>query len=173
MRILKDISGEFSKYWLFRAITLLAIVLTGIFVPLAIDGSRVAGLIGTLIAVEGVVVTIFGIWIAIIFPAYVAGQGKNDGSEAREGARYRALLKSLYRSCFILCAGCICLLAVTFFVSYADFFSGAIFCFCALSLFSLFESLWTAVWVGDVSAASKLNVARKQGVLHRRRQRSE
>lgn len=136
----------------------------------SLDMGKISTFIGVIISIEGVVITIFGIWIAIIFPRlFGIIESGVDAEGVRDNARYRALIESLYRSCFVLCAACFVFFLLSFFDQYASFFSPSIFCFCSYSLLSLFESLWTSVWMGEVASVDRLNGARVSGALRRRR----
>lgn len=157
------------SYSLARGALLVALTIVSLGID-SVDMEKISTLLGVIISIEGVVVTIFGIWIAIIFPRLfgVIELGAKAGG-VRDNVRYRALIESLYRSCFVLCAACIVFFLVSFFNRYATFFFASIFCFCSYSLLSLFESLWTSVWMGEGASVDRLNDARVSGALHRRR----
>jgi len=160
------------SYSVARVLLLFFVVLVAFAVPLVADGGRVMTLLTAIITVAGVVVTVFGIWIAVIFPRLLSRikAGENVSNEA-EGRRYFLLIESLYRSGFVLCASCLVFFLVSFFSDYRTFFHPVIFCFCFFCLFSLFESLWVAIWMGESSSISKINEARLEGVVQRRRRR--
>jgi len=68
-----------------------------------------------LIGFAGLVVTIFGIWIAVIFPVLssllISGKVKQEVSQL---ARYDVLVCALYKSCFSLTAAFFVFLVLSF-----------------------------------------------------------
>ncbi|MFC5441660.1 hypothetical protein [Rhodanobacter ginsenosidimutans] len=157
------------KYSLVRVALLVGLTIVSFAIDY-LDLGKISTFLGVIISVEGVVVTIFGIWIAIIFPRlFGVIQDGEDFRHVRDNDRYNALVESLYRSCFVLCAACFVFFLVSFFDQYASFFFPSVFCFCAYSLFSLYESLWTSVWMGEAASVERLNDARTSGALRRRR----
>lgn len=130
----------------------------------------------SMVGLAGVVVTVFGIWVAVIFPKMLANV---ELSEANAGTndkrRYDVLISSLYRSCFTLCANLFVFIVVSFYVAdlSSRFFTFSVVGFLWLSFFSIVESLWSAVTNGELSAVDSLNKSAGIGLLKRLRGRGK
>lgn len=127
-------------------------------------------LVVALIGASGVVVTVFGIWVAIIFPRFVASLGNGVPAENQNDAhRYKVLIESLYRSAATL-SSCIFILIITsFFHANSNEYKIA-FCFFALSCsLSLCESLFLSISSGELAASDAINNGIMVGVIRRRR----
>jgi hypothetical protein len=142
-------------------------VMAGCVVP-AISVDRMAAVSTALAAFAGVVVTVFGIWVAIIFPKMLAGLESGVKSEGvPERARYRALIESLYRSCFVLCAASLVFLLVSFFGNDSRLFVASFSTFCWLSFSSISSALWVAVMSGEGAVVKGINDGIAAGVRRR------
>lgn len=127
-------------------------------------------LVVSLIGAAGVVVTVFGIWLAVIFPRFVASLGSGiEIGKTEDATRYSVLLKSLYRSATVLCSALFILLILTFFYHASVATSASIFAFCALCCISLFESLFASIANGELAASDAINQGIVMGVVRRRR----
>lgn len=61
--------------------------------------------LGSIVDASGVIVTIFGIWVAIIYPNFVAALSSGKPiNKTPDSERHHRLIKSLYRSSFVLCS---------------------------------------------------------------------
>lgn len=121
-----------------------------------------------LIGFAGLVVTIFGIWIAVIFPVLSGlladGKAKQEVSEL---TRYDTLVRALYRACFALTA-CFLVFLVLSFSSYFDVWvarSSVFFSWLAFS--STAWALWSAVWNGESAVVGGVNVSVRKGLIRR------
>lgn len=165
----RKLFGGFNRRSFVRLATCSAIFWLLLCAPPTIESSKVSGLVSALIAVAGVVVTVFGIWIAVIYPGFVSGLREGAAISSHEGERYRALLSSLYRSGLVLCLSTLCLFLLTFYDTHESFFPLAISSFCAFSVVSIIESLWGAIRSGDSSANDAINRGRVSGSHRNRR----
>lgn len=123
-----------------------------------------------LIGFAGLVVTIFGIWIAVIFPVLssllVDGKAKQEVSQL---ARYDVLVRALYKSCFSLTATFFVFLVLSFFPSELKWVSiNAIF-FSWLVFFSTVLALWSAIWNGEGAVLGGINESIRSGMIRRLR----
>lgn len=125
-----------------------------------------------LIGLAGVVVTIFGIWVAVIFPAAV---GKISSGVSRDKVpqlvKYDSLVVSLYRACFSLSACFFVFLLLSFFGSSGSWVRRFSVFFCWLGFISVVAALWSSLWSGESAVVLKINDAIKSGFLKRSRSR--
>lgn len=159
-----------------KAIELVAAVICLVAGGLAsqISVDRMSAIATALAAFAGVVVTVFGIWVAIIFPRLLAGlEAGAKSQEMPERVRYRALIESLYRSCFVLCASSLVFLLISFFGNDTKFFAKAFSAFCWLSFLSISSSLWKAVVSGDGAVAAGMSDGILTGTRRRIRGRGQ
>ncbi|AVP99300.1 hypothetical protein C7S18_19945 [Ahniella affigens] len=141
--------------------------LLGLLTPVAAS-SRMTGILVALISLSGVTVTVFGIWVAIIFPKLVSeveSGGKTSGDAERQ--KYDALIDSLYSACLTMCAGMIVLMVHAFFRNESQWLLRALGIFCWLSLFSMIRSLWISVMSGEVLLANEVNRGLLAGLTRR------
>lgn len=125
-----------------------------------------------LAAFAGVVVTVFGIWLAVIFPRLMSGLESGVKSEDNpDRDRFNELVKSLYRSCFVLCASFFVLLLISLSGARAGLISLPFSFFAWLCFFSVSSALWSSVANGEVSAVAGINVGILKGVKSRIRGR--
>lgn len=130
----------------------------------------------SMVGLAGVVVTVFGIWVAIIFPRMLSGIESGSADDAsKDKDRYHNLIKSLYRSCLVLCANLFVFITSSIYGSdiKSQFFSSAVVTFLWLSFFSIISSLWGAVFHGELTAVSAINVSEGKGLLKRLRRRGK
>jgi hypothetical protein len=121
-----------------------------------------------LAAFSGVVVTVFGIWVAVIFPRLLTGlESGAKAADLPDRSRYDALIKSLYRSCFVLCASFFVLLLTAFADVRSSFLYIAFAFFAWLCFFSIATSLWSSVANGEVAAVVGINDGILKGVVKR------
>ncbi|MEZ5484581.1 MAG: hypothetical protein R3F01_05415 [Lysobacteraceae bacterium] len=126
--------------------------------------------ITTLVGLAGVVVTVFGIWVAIIFPRVLSGlESGSSMASLPEKSRFDSLISSLYKSCFVMSAAGFVLILVVFYGSDDIYLAMTIVFFCWLSFFSLVSSLWVAVINGEVAAGHGVNVSNRKGTIERTR----
>ncbi|MFA6985225.1 MAG: hypothetical protein WC213_03355 [Arenimonas sp.] len=149
------------------------LIALAIFAGLA--GSRVA--LSTILAVQtalvafaGLVVTIFGIWIAVIFPAIaqVLTSGVPKG-KVPELARYDVLVRALYRSCFSLCSCFFVFLVLSFYSTDGDWLVVFSVFFSWLAFWSIVLALWSAVWTGESAVVNSVNESMRSGLMKRLR----
>jgi hypothetical protein len=149
------------------------------FVLLAISGAILCeskdlpaaiNVLTALVTIAGVVVTVFGIWIALIFPRLLSGYESGVGpSGLPEVARYNALVAALYRSCFALCASGFVFIIVGLYGVPDVLFLRSIAWFTWLVFFSICESMWSAVVSGEVALTVGINKSKKTGLIRRLR----
>lgn len=126
-----------------------------------------------IIGTAGVVITVFGIWIAIIFPRFVSSLGEGvEASKMDDSRRYKVLLVSLYRSALTLSAALVALLLVSFFPFQTKALAALMLFFSALCCISLFESLFSSVANGESAATDAINQGVVLGVVRRRRRKT-
>lgn len=121
-----------------------------------------------LIGFAGLVVTIFGIWIAVIFP--VLSGLLADGKARREVtqlARYDVLVKALYRSCFSLTVSFFVFLLLSLSPVYSPWVARSGAFFSCLTFIATAWALWSAVWNGEVSVVDGINDSLRTGMIHR------
>ena len=121
-----------------------------------------------LIGFAGLVVTIFGIWIAVIFP--VLSGLLSDGKVKREViqlARYDALVRSLYRSCFTLTACFFVFLILSFVSVFSPQVAKLSAMFSWLAFVSTAWALWSAIWSGEGAVVDGVNESLRKGVVRR------
>lgn len=111
-----------------------------------------------LIGFSGVVVTIFGIWIAIIFPSFTSElAGGTSLADSSRADRYNSLISSLYRSCFSLTASFFVFLVASLHGQGSDFYSKSLVLFSFLVFFSIACALWSSVLNGEVEVVGQIN----------------
>lgn len=157
---------RFRDIWL-----VLVSVALGVAVP-AVAQDKVLSMLAAIAAFAGVVVTVFGIWIAMVFPQLLAGL--SSGSSVRdlpERGTYRALVVSLYRSCFVLCAVLFVTIAVTLYGESQDYLVKALAVFGWLSFFSVTAALWGVVAGGERTVVGQINAGILEGVRRRLRRK--
>lgn len=121
-----------------------------------------------LIGFAGLVVTIFGIWIAVIFP--VLSGLLADGKVKREVTqlvRYDALVRSLYRSCFTLTACFFVFLVLSFISDFSPWVARFSALFSWLAFVSTAWALWSAIWSGEGAVVGGINESVRKGVVRR------
>lgn len=127
-------------------------------------------LLVTIVGVGGVVVTVFGIWLAVIFPRFVASLGNGVPlAETADAQRYNVLMRSLYRSAFVLISALGLLVVSTFFPADTPEFRSALCAYSMLSLLALAESLFSSIANGELAATEAINHGVVVGVVRRRR----
>lgn len=128
--------------------------------------------LGSIVDASGVIVTIFGIWVAIIYPNFVTALSSGKPlKKTPDSERYARLIKSLYRSSFVLCS------AIFLFSIFSSFSigketpmsRGAFFAYSALVFVSISESLFTAIYNGEKSLSIEINKGIFTGFMRRRR----
>lgn len=123
-----------------------------------------------MVALAGVVVTVFGIWVAIIFPKLVDGlESGSAPNSLPQKERYRSLISSLYRSCFILCVSTFVFLVSSLYGNETEFFRASVANFVWLAFFSIVSSLSAAVISGESAVASGINDSLRVGLIRRLR----
>jgi hypothetical protein len=128
--------------------------------------------LGSIVDASGVVVTIFGIWVAIIYPNFVAAlNGGVPLNSTSESERYKKLIKSLYRSSFVLCSTIFLLSVFSVFpmTKETPFSRGSFFAYAALVFVSISESLFYAIYNGEKALSIEINKGIFSGVMKRRR----
>lgn len=128
--------------------------------------------LGSIVDASGVVATIFGIWVAIIYPNFVAALSTGKSlKDTPESERYKKLIKSLYRSSFVLCSA-------VFLLSIFSAFSieketplsrGSFFAYTILVFISISESLFYAIYNGEKALSGEINKGIFSGLMRRRR----
>lgn len=121
-----------------------------------------------LIGFAGLVVTIFGIWIAVIFPVLSSllssGKTKHDVAQV---ARYDVLIRALYRACFTLTAAFFVFLILSFCHDYSLWVAKAGAFFSWLAFIATAWALWSAVCNGEGAVAGGINDSLRVGVARR------
>lgn len=134
-------------------------------------GSAIAAAVSVataLVALAGVVVTVFGIWIAIIFPKIMQDLGSGRvPKDVPETARYQALVSALYKSCFVLCSGFFVFIVISFYGKQDRNLMVAVAFFSWLSFFSITLSLWAAVTNGELAAGNGITQKLYGGLVKR------
>jgi hypothetical protein len=116
----------------------------------------------------GLVVTIFGIWIAVIFPGMTASLSSGaPAGELPQVGRYRSLVHALYRSCFALCACFVVFLLLSFYGGQGEVLARSVVCFSWLTFCSIALALWTAVFGGEMAVVDGVNGAMRGGLVRR------
>jgi len=121
-----------------------------------------------LIGFAGLVVTIFGIWIAVIFPvlAGLLEDGKTR-KEVTQLARYDVLVRALYRSCFSLTASFFVFLVLSFCSISSPWVARAAALFSWLAFVATAWALWSAVWNGEGAVVGGINDSIRAGLVRR------
>lgn len=121
-----------------------------------------------LIGFAGLVVTIFGIWIAVIFPVIsgllVDGKAKKEVSQL---ARYDTLVRALYRACFSLTACFFVFLVLSFSSNFTPWVARASSFFSWLTFLATTSALWSAVWNGEDAVVSGVDASVRTGLVRR------
>lgn len=121
-----------------------------------------------LIGFAGLVVTIFGIWIAVIFP--VLSGLLADGTARQEVSqltRYDVLVRALYRACFSLTASFLVFLVLSFQSGGSAFLFRSAAFFSWLAFASTAWALWAAIWNGEGAVVSGVDESLRKGVVKR------
>lgn len=122
-------------------------------------------LLSALAAFAGVVVTIFGIWVAVIFPTMLQGIEKGHGVSGRASLqKYNLLISSLYASCFTLSATFFVFLLNAFSSVGTSFYRTSIASFVWLAFVSIVIALWKAVASGEWAAGEGINESGWKGL---------
>lgn len=133
-----------------------------------VEGSILLEIQKALIGFAGLVVTIFGIWIAVIFPVLsgllVNGKAKQEVSQL---ARYDVLVQALYRACFCLTASFFVFLVLSFCSDYSDFLIRAASFFSWLVFVATAWALWSAVWNGEGAVVGGIDDSLRRGLVRR------
>jgi hypothetical protein len=149
-------------------LVLVIFALLGGYLASGVESAAVINVVTSLVAVSGVVVTVFGIWIAIIFPRLYEELSSGVHPKASsDNKRYNNLVFSLYRSCFILCTSVFVFLIVSFYPGSGEFYSSAVVVFSWLAFFSIFLALWSSVIIGETSVARGLDSGERKGFIRR------
>lgn len=121
-----------------------------------------------LIGFAGLVVTIFGIWIAVIFPVLSGlladGKAKQEVSEL---ARYDTLVRALYRACFSLTACFLVFLILSFCAEISPCVARLSVFFSWLTFSATAWALWSAVWNGEGAVVGGVDASVKKGLVRR------
>jgi len=166
-----------SLFLVYRTLTLIAVGFTVYVAAMSDMGLNRSEFLGSIVDASGVVATIFGIWVAIIYPNFVAALSAGKTlKDTPDSERYRKLIKSLYRSSFVLCSAIFLLSVFSAFsigketpISRGSFFAYAVLVFISIS-----ESLFYAIYNGEKALSGEINKGIFSGVMRRRRRgRSE
>ncbi|QNN78038.1 hypothetical protein IAE60_00910 [Pseudoxanthomonas mexicana] len=155
--------------------SVMAIALVGAALAhLARGEIKVIEVLGGLIGAAGVVVTVFGIWIAIIYPRYVTSlESGAKPSNIEDAGRYKVLMTSLFRSAFTLVLSLFLLIVIGVFGVASPLLPAPFFFFSMMALVSIGESLMASIASGDSSAAKSLDEGAMKGARTRRRHGSK
>lgn len=124
-------------------------------------------------AFAGLVVTVFGIWIAIVFPRMLGGLASGATVEqVPERAKYRSMVRALYRSCFSLCSIVFVTIVLSLYEMGNSWLSRFVSVFCCLCFFSVVASLWGALAEGERAVVVQINSSLVDGVKKRIRRRN-
>jgi len=127
-----------------------------------------------MVALAGVVVTVFGIWVAIIFPGLVAGLESGNKDAARlQMKRYDTLISILYRSCFVLVSSIFVLIVCSFYGKSTITLSFFVAMFVWLAFFSITTSLFVAVGNGELAVSSRIDEGSILGMVRRLRRQGK
>ena len=127
-------------------------------------------ILSSLIGVAGVVITVFGIWVAVIFPRFVQTLSAGEGlGENPDHLRYQAIMGSLYRASFDLCACLVTLILLLTATSMTPTLRAAFVFFAAMCAISLGEALASSIVSGDRSSSDSINAGIRKGMMGRRR----
>lgn len=121
----------------------------------------------------GVVVTVFGIWIAIIYP--LLGQQVEGGADRRtlpENFRYRRLLESLARASIVLIGSLLLVVVLPYSSGSTWLLRFLVAIFGVLCVISLAESLLFALVAGEAGATDGLSSRARSGFLKRRNRKN-
>lgn len=130
--------------------------------------SSLVSIATALVALASVVVTVFGIWIAVIFPKMLQDlESGRDPKEVPERRRYMSLVAALYKSCFVLCSGFFVFLLLSFYGDQNRLLVGFVAFFSWLAFFSVVQSLWVAVINGEFAVGDGINQKIRKGLLKR------
>lgn len=136
--------------------------------------STLVSVCAAMVALAGVVVTIFGIWVAIIFPRLIAGLESGDKNAAQpQLSRYDTLIAILYRSCFVLVSSIFVLIVCSFYGKNTIMLSFFVAMFIWLAFFSITTSLFVAVGNGELAVSSRIDESSVSGMLRRLRRQGQ
>lgn len=156
-----------SVRWLFNIVVLVAAatisLCTGeISVDILLEVQK------ALIGFAGVVVTIFGIWIAIIFPVLSGLLSKGQArADVPQLAKYDVLVESLYRACFSLTASFFVFLMLSFYSNDSTWLARAAAFFSWLAFVATASALWSAILGGEGAVVEGINDSLRRGVVRR------
>ena len=157
-------------FWAYRSIAFLVAALVVSATALFDREVSYIDLLVAVIGTAGVVVTVFGIWVAVIFPRFVASLGGGvPASKTDDAKRYQVLLKSLYRAALVLVSSLFVLIIVAFLGEDSAALKGSLCAFVMLSFISLSESLFVSIVNGELAASDAINEGIILGVVRRRR----
>lgn len=151
-----------------RVLAVLASIGLALLTADASTPDRFAVAISALLAFSGVVVAVFGVWIAVLFPGIVTSLASGTEKEKIPGYKsFGYLILALYRSAFVLCS----LVFVTLMVSLstvstsAFVLSQAVFFY--LCFFALVDCLAQTIGWGEKSVVDGLNTGHLEGATRR------
>lgn len=134
----------------------------------AVNNTMLLEIQKALIGFAGLVVTIFGIWIAVIFPVLsgllVDGKARREVSQL---ARYDTLVQALYRACFSLTASFFIFMVLSFCSEYSILLTRCVSFFSWLVFMATAWALWSAIWNGEGAVVGGINDSLKKGVVRR------
>ncbi len=160
-------------FYFYRAFAVLVVVLGSMFSIERGDFSERVTIVNAILGASGVVVTVFGIWIAIIFPRFVASLGEGVDLESNpDASRYQTLMKSIYRSAFVLACSLLVLMLISIFWVSSPIGKAFFFAYAALSCVSLGECLFASIVDGELTASDAINNGVFVGVVRRRRRKT-
>lgn len=129
---------------------------------------RIAVAISALLAFSGVVVAVFGVWVAVLFPGIVAGLASGVVKESVPGYQsFGYLIKALYRSAFVLSALVFVTLTVSLSTVQTHEFSLAQSFFFFLCFAALVDCFAQTIGWGERSVVEGLNAGHVEGSANR------
>lgn len=159
-------------HFLARCVALTLAVLVGLIAAASERASVDGGYLQSLASGAGVVVTVFGIWIAIIFPRL--SQSIEVGADRRnlpENLRYRRLLASLARASVVLIGSLFLVVVLPFSNDSSSLLRFLVAVFGVLCVISLGESLLLAIVDGEGAVSDELQTKARAGFFRRRNRR--
>lgn len=159
-----------SRYSRGIEILLIAIVALGSWFCHSVRSLVVLDVLKALIGFAGLVVTIFGIWIAVIFPVLsgLLADGKAR-QEVSQLARYDVLVRALYRACFALTVSFFVFLILSFHSGWSLWLARVTVFFSWLVFFATAWALWSAIWNGESAVSTGVNGSVRIGLVRRMR----
>lgn len=154
-----------------RFLCVLVAGLGGYLAPMP-DKATIVNVLTALVAASGVVVTVFGIWAAIIFPRLLIGLRSGSApNNLSEQSRYDSLVGALYCSALDLGANALVLILAGIYWRKEQCFSVLVVTFVWLSFFSIAQALASALINGELAANDGINGGRVVGLIQRLRTR--